>query len=535
MPTAMADWSIDIINSYCEQLFGGKVLCEVTQDKGRIMIAKAPVARGDLLFSEAPLHIVAEEEENEAFLTVQRLCSDDPEDFDYDPLWYWAALCSLTEDDLRDAPKVGELKPVSVEQQQRLLCLYHGTVTESTVAVDKIVEELGLKVEPLTVEELLQAWILNCFEHNDDPLAYSAYFASSFISHSCGANAIWTEGEDALHVLRARENIAVGDEISISYLQEDELLHSAEARRKTLQDTKRFHCGCERCAPQGTGDENAQGLDFCRGFTCTSCGECGVFYCLDYCKPKQKGNGKGKAEGKGVPLGLSGAKCRNCGATIDEQEADLLLEAEGKLEDMVTSLTDAAEEKSVREVINEEGARELLQLVGNHESSRVGPQHWLCSRAWEFLEKWYKALDRRVDQRQMLELRVDYQRKSYPGLSGTLAWTLEQQGVAILRHLGFGSKMADSDREFQGSLVQQVEPIFEESLRILRLMFGSEHEYFTAVEAKYTNAKRYLQIRKNVTERKEAAAPAANAQQPAAVAAEVKELSKWLASGHLSR
>ena len=25
------------------------------------------------------------------------------------------------------------------------------------------------------------------FEHSEDPLGYSAYFASSFVSHSCGA------------------------------------------------------------------------------------------------------------------------------------------------------------------------------------------------------------------------------------------------------------------------------------------------------------------------------------------------------------
>merc|ERR1712129_29459 len=156
----------------------------------------------------------------------------------------------------------------------------------------------------------------------------------------------------------------------------------------------------------------------------------------------------------------------------------------------------------------------------------------LCSRAWEFLEKWYKAIDRREDQRRMLELRVDYQQKSYPGLSGTLAWTLEMQGVAILRHVGYGSKMAEPDRQFEDSLVQQVEPIFEESLRILRLMFGSDHEYFTSVDAKFTNAKRYLQIRKNVSERKAASTLTANAKLPAA--AQSEPAGKVNAAGYLA-
>merc|ERR1711971_169340 len=103
------------------------------------------------------------------------------------------------------------------EQQQRILCLYHEPVSDASTAVTCLVKHLGLSVDPRIVEELLQAWILNCFEHSEEPRAYSAYFASSFISHSCFANAIWNEADGAVHVVRARENIAVGEEISISY------------------------------------------------------------------------------------------------------------------------------------------------------------------------------------------------------------------------------------------------------------------------------------------------------------------------------
>ena len=67
--------------------------------------------------------------------------------FDHEPLWYWTALCSLTEEQLDGGPKVGTLKPVTAEQQRRLLCLYHEPVVEASDAVERILEHLALKVK----------------------------------------------------------------------------------------------------------------------------------------------------------------------------------------------------------------------------------------------------------------------------------------------------------------------------------------------------------------------------------------------------
>ena len=47
----------------------------------------------------------------------------------YPPLWYWAALCSLTAEDL---PAGSKLLPIESEQQRRLLCLYHEPVAEAS-------------------------------------------------------------------------------------------------------------------------------------------------------------------------------------------------------------------------------------------------------------------------------------------------------------------------------------------------------------------------------------------------------------------
>lgn len=474
----MEDWDIDTINQYCHEHFHGEFECTLADGKGRIMIAKKAIPQGELLFQEPPLHIVAEETPNEAFKLVQRLCKAEPSVFDYEPLWYWTALCSLTEEQLQPKPRVGWLKPVTPLQQKRLLCLFHEPVEEASDAVKKLVKQLGLSVPPVVVEELLQAWILNCFEHSEDPLGYSAYFASSFVSHSCGANGIWSEGEDGLHILRARRDISPGDEVCISYLPEDVLLHSAEERKKSLKSTKQFDCTCERCAP---APPDKVGVDPCRGFRCPKCGACGVFHQLVF------------EEGQG----LQGVACKKCSAKVTAAEAKKMLETEESLEAELKKLDAALEErKAYTKVLKEADAKRLLALISSLEGDGVvGPQHWLCDRLWEHLESWNKQAGRWQDELHFLDLRTDYQRKAYfPGPSGTLAWTLERQADRMLEMLGHGprSKQVQASLEVRRQMGSRLVPILQESSNILRLMFGSEHEYYLAVQNKIKIAKAFV-------------------------------------------
>lgn len=483
----MEDWSLEVINSYCQEHFGDKFSCVLQDGKGRVMVSKYAVRQGDLLFVEPPLHVVEEDEDNQAFITVQRLCSNNPDTFDYDPLWYWCALCSLTEANLRRRPKVGTLSPIGEQQQRRLLCLYHEPVTTASDAVVQIVRALSLGVDPVLVEELLQAWILNCFEHSEDPLGYSAYFASSFVSHSCGPNAIWSEDDAGGHVLRARRDIAPNDEVTISYLEEHVLLHSADTRRASLQSTKLFLCTCERCAPAAIADDMAgadSGADMCRGFRCPGCKACGVFYRL-ICETGR---------------GLEGVCCSECGRSLTSPEARRLVQAEASLEARVDKLDKATERRSIADVMPENQAMSLLKAVTD-EAGPVGPQHWLVDRAYEHLGAWFTAKGRRSEARRMVQLRVDYMRRAFPGLSGTLAWTLEAQAAMLLSHLGFGGEgkakaSAESlDADEQSEVAAQMPDVYEDARRILTLMFGEDHEYTESLVSKSKAAKAFLDDR----------------------------------------
>jgi hypothetical protein len=52
------------------------------------------------------------------------------------------------------------------------------------------------------------------------------------ISHSCSSTATWHYGEDDAFILRARQYIAQGDEITISYIGDDDLYKATHSQRK---------------------------------------------------------------------------------------------------------------------------------------------------------------------------------------------------------------------------------------------------------------------------------------------------------------
>eukprot|EP00435_Cladocopium_sp_Y103_P037355 s2023_g9.t2 len=359
----------------------------------------------------------------------------------YQPLWYWAALCSLT------APELGpnsKLQPVREEQQKKLLCLYHEPI------------ELQLPVDPLKVEELLRCWILNCFEHSEDPEGYSAYFISSFMSHSCKPNAIWHEGSDAMHVVRARLDIQEGEEICISYLSEDMLLYSALQRKKALRKTKLFTCTCERCA----GSNGAPGTDWCRGFR---------WQLRDFSVHWQfASRGFSSSALQHLPALLRGL-CRR-----------------PDTEKYMRQRLQSVDEASFLQLA-EGDVRQLQEMMGDQAGGALGPQHWLCERLWTLVVPWLDAKGRSTEALQMLEGRVSCQREMFPWPNATRAWTMQKYCRLLLRHYKSTSQekgrlpvKKDSPRR----MLARALTLQEEALRLLMLLFGDEHRYAARAKKK---------------------------------------------------
>eukprot|EP00929_Paragymnodinium_shiwhaense_P053913 TRINITY_DN27027_c0_g1_i1.p1 TRINITY_DN27027_c0_g1~~TRINITY_DN27027_c0_g1_i1.p1 ORF type:complete len:276 (-),score=35.11 TRINITY_DN27027_c0_g1_i1:41-868(-) len=233
------------INAFAAKHFPGCMHCSWTPTKGRILRAEKAYQPGEVILVEGPLHIVQEESASPAWQTLTSLCSKYKSAFDYEPLWYWCALQSLTAEQIKGS-KVAAWKGTTEDTQRNLLLLHHEEVKEPTAAAQALVLQMCPACDPIILERLIQIWVLNCFEYSDSPVGYATYFYCSFMSHSCLPNAVWHySGTD--HVLRARQEIRVGDEVCISYLPEDGLLHAAQARRWELHETKTFWCACERC------------------------------------------------------------------------------------------------------------------------------------------------------------------------------------------------------------------------------------------------------------------------------------------------
>lgn len=93
------------------------------------------------------------------------------------------------------------------------------------------------------------------------------YNRISMCSHSCDPTCCWSYGEADAFVLRSRIALKKGDELTISYLQDEDLLKSTAVRQQKLQNW-RFTCMCPRCKLP---------IDEGRGVRCRKC-RLGVLY-----------------------------------------------------------------------------------------------------------------------------------------------------------------------------------------------------------------------------------------------------------------
>lgn len=441
-------------------------------------------AEGDVILVESPLHIVKEEPTHEAFRHVQKLCADFEPDFDYEPLWYWCALCSLTSTDLKGV-KHGGWPAADSDTQHNLLLLHHDEIRTPCNSSKILARELCPGADPLLIERLIQIWVLNCFEYSDNPQGFSTYFFSSFMSHSCWPNAVWHyTGAD--HVLRARREIRIGDEVCISYLPEHGLLQSAPVRRMELHDTKRFWCNCDRCQ---SGKD-----DLSRGFLCPKCGKGTVF-------ARTPPDGPAKAS-KLNPEPLVGAACRTCGYKLDKRDSTRLVGHEKQLTEIISKYAKRAEKGAA-------GTTDVKDLKSNEDFVDAAfAQHVLADSAWEQFADCYNAKDMPIEQRRLFERRVSFHADSYPGLNGSHAWTLESYGDLMLHGTRGGRSPKKKRSKGHGTTCtkevlvnsQEALKLYIDSHRMLHLMFGADHEYVTQVDHKIKAARQAVAARQDVAD-----------------------------------
>lgn len=153
-------------------------------------------------------------------------------------------------------------------------------VMERGEKLEKCIAEVGNLLKPaagLTVHsfrQLVLIWEFNGVEISNpvDMSIVGAALVPTFcrINHSCYPTAWHHQGVNFNRVVRAVRPIKKGEEITISYLADKQLLESATVRNSHLLPNKLFVCKCERCI-----------TDLCRQFTCIRCkGSCLPTYSL---------------------------------------------------------------------------------------------------------------------------------------------------------------------------------------------------------------------------------------------------------------
>lgn len=448
------DASVDYINRYASEHHSGRLQCISTPHKGRTLVATRAFAQGELILTEEPLHIVREDPEGRDFEALSKLCAK--RDFDYEPLWYWAALKSLTAKEL-GGEDTAPWEPLEEERQARLLMLHAGELEGPGEAAAAIAKRFAPRLKQAAkLEQLLQAWVHNAFDYSDDPPGYATYFFPSFMSHSCFPSAFWHYGDNDAYVLRARRDIAVGDEVTVSYLDEYAMLSHRAERRWDLWETKQFWCACERCDSK---------VDRSRGMCCPRCHRGSVF-------AQQRGTTPSKSCAL-EPGDFADAVCGWCSHALTSSEAAALNRQEKALAKIVESW-DAGIGPT------EEDVKQTDEFLQN-----CFAQHSVADKARDHLAKFYSAHRQRPAHIQALLDRTSFHAAAYPGLSAARGWSLENYGDAVA---AFVTRSSPPKAEGTAKL-QMALRAYVESLRILQLMFGEEHEYAVKVRKKIDRTK----------------------------------------------
>eukprot|EP00434_Breviolum_minutum_P033173 symbB.v1.2.029353.t1/scaffold3203.1/size61338/2 len=454
--------TVKYINSYCKDVVAGSLRCDVHPRKGRILLAEKTFACGTKLFAERPLHLVAEAPKDPAYVRLKRLCK--VKHFAHAPLWYWAALSSLSGEDCAGCDAT--LPKISVEQQQRLLMFFHPEPQMPSEDVLHIIEEFwgpdAPRALPLKLESLLAVWLLNCFEHSEEPVGFSTFFLPAFISHDCRPNCMWHYEGDSF-ILRARCDISEGEEITVSYLSEESLLESIESRRAQLEATKHFLCNCNTCSLS---------LDPVRGFRCLGCQKGEIFFeFADQMRPC-----------------VAGA-CRLCGFLATSAQANELVTQEAKVEECVQEWD--RKEGTAAAYLTQDVARRME----DHLAQLFSDKHWLRDRVGRHLVAYYEAAGDAKTALRFAERCAHFTSEVYPGFSALQAWSLETQGDLQLRLGGFAVGPDSVEGPGDLKVVEEVCSIYDSSTRALEALFGPEHEFVVAIREK-RNILRHLGTKK---------------------------------------
>lgn len=421
--------------------------------KGRVLYASQDFEPGERILLESPLVEVRVQKSAPAYRALLRL--QDEGALEYPPFFYWASLCTLTAADVTGA-YLAPWPTVPAYSQAQALELHMFDVVEPSPSFVRVVAALwppGSGPDPVLLERLLQSWAYNSFDCSYDGEAGGViYLAVAMISHSCSPNAAWHQDEEDSFILIARAPIACGEEITLSYLSQEELCRPTPERRRILAASKAFHCSCERCSSRH---------DDVRTFVCPACHRLAfaVAAALTPGDPSVSGSSRAVEGVECSVCGLLGADSAAALLALEAETAPLALEAvedggEGTSQQPDAAPTDVASSSAG-------GIREMLRRA---EDGGLATTSWIID-----------------------ELRAAVCRQDGPD-AGLLRLRIEASdslgSLAIVKRarlrLELGGSLA---RQADAGALAEAAEVYSQAAQMLALVFGDDHPEYQEAES----------------------------------------------------
>uniref|UniRef100_A0A6C0C2J3 SET domain-containing protein n=1 Tax=viral metagenome TaxID=1070528 RepID=A0A6C0C2J3_9ZZZZ len=259
-----------VVEASFGQEMRNKFSCVDDVDKGRVLVSKTPVAVASVAWQQAASFSSKPALGNIAYETLNEFCEQ--EKYITAKPFVWAALCSLTNEQSAKSRFAHELSTLTITaEEQYLLLLLRGRSNDSPQRCTKrIVDLFQLTVSPELLQKLSNRWSTNCFEEAEAQ-SYMIMWMPSFLNHSCLPNLRVSRDDASIHSLVALRDISVGEELTLSYIDDMELQDCISLRRNTFLQRRGFECRCSLCiAPRDPTrrvncDMHCAGDIFCPG------------------------------------------------------------------------------------------------------------------------------------------------------------------------------------------------------------------------------------------------------------------------------
>jgi len=388
-----------------------RVAVRQTKEKGRCLFTKELCEPGQVVFVEKPVLVVLPALSPQLWEHLQKLHEAQPLNLGTVTFYFAALLSHLQLDPASVDIILDKFVPEPDEDPGEDVIRIVQSLQENLCADLKLNER---PIDPGRLQRLVSAWRYNSFGHHKEN-GLVLYNRISMCAHSCDPSCCWSYGDDDAFVLRSRVALGPGDELTISYLQDEDLLKSTVVRQQKLQNW-RFTCQCTRCCIP---------VDAGRGFRCRRC-RIGILYAS-------------------MTGGLE--PCRGCNASPSSEDMQFLLRLEEEYVLRVENLdkSDIADVEAVY-----------------HHAIEIFEHHWILyimdTMLWEaYREK--KLADAIEHQRRRIEFHEHY----YFRPSFILAWCHEELGDSLQERF--------PHRKWQ--YVQE----FQRAYQMLVILCATNHQY----------------------------------------------------------